>query len=98
MARTRAQQNRAIKKEVTREYLAERGSVQYYFDVIEKIEALNPESPTFANELKQLTVVASERRQMIGKYLPDLKAQEIEHSVSDDLVKRIERTIVDSAN
>lgn len=98
MARTRAQQNRAIKKEVIREYLAERGSVQYYFDVIEKIEALDPESPTFDKELKKLTVVASERRHMITKYLPDLKAQEIEHSVSDDLIKRIERTIVDSAN
>lgn len=98
MARTRAQQNRAIKKEVTREYLAQRGSVQYYFDIIEQIEALDPESPTFDKELKKLTVVASERRQMIGKYLPDLKAQEIEHSVSDTLIKAIERRIVDTTN
>jgi hypothetical protein len=98
MARTRAQQYRAIKKEVTREYLAERGSIQYYFDILERIEELDPESPTFLNELKKLTSVASERRQMFNKWLPDLKSAEIEHSVSEDLVKRIERTIVDSAN
>ena len=98
MARTRAQANRELRKGALREYIQERGSVQYLFDLIEKIEGLDPDSSTFTNDLQKLKVALDARIKMMGKYMPDLKAQEIEHSVSDDIIKRIERNIVDSAN
>ena len=98
MAASTAAKNRKLRQDTLREYITERGSIQYLFDLIEKIEGLDPDSSTFTNDLQKYKAALDARIKMAGKYLPDLKAQEIEHSVSDDLVKRIERTIVDSAN
>ena len=43
--------NRLVRQEALREYMQERGSVQYLFDIIEKIEKLDPESGTFNQDL-----------------------------------------------
>ena len=83
MARTRAQENQQIRKEALREYIKERGSVQYLFDLIEKIEGLDPDSSTFTNDLQKNKVALDARIKMIGKYMPDLKAQELDLTSSD---------------
>jgi hypothetical protein len=53
MAQTRAQANKQIRKEALRDYIKERGSIQYLFDLIEKIEELDPDSSTFTNDLQE---------------------------------------------
>jgi hypothetical protein len=83
VARTRAQENQQIRKEALREYIKERGSVQYLFDLIEKIEGLDPDSSTFTNDLQKNKVALDARIKMIGKYMPDLKAQELDLTSSD---------------
>ena len=69
--------NRLVRQEALREYMQERGSVQYLFDIIEKIEKLDPESDTFNQELAKYSKVADVRHRMLGKYLPELKATEL---------------------
>ena len=98
MARTRRQENKAIRQESLREFMAAKCTVQHAFDLIEKHIALNPADENFKNEAAQIIDNFNMRMKFINKYMPDLKAQEVEHSVSEDLIKRIERTIVDSAN
>lgn len=83
MAQTRAQANKQLRKDALREYIKERGSVQYLFDLIEKIEELDPDSSTFTNDLQKNKVALDARIKMIGKYMPDLKAQELDLTSSD---------------
>ena len=83
MAQTRAQANKQIRKEALRDYIKERGSIQYLFDLIEKIEELDPDSSTFTNDLQKNKVALDARIKMIGKYMPDLKAQELDLTSSD---------------
>lgn len=98
MPKTRAQTNREIRKETLREYIQERGSIQYLFDLIEKIEQLDPDSSTFSNELNKYKAALDARIKMTGKYMPDLKSQEIEHSANAELVQAIERRVIDASN
>ena len=60
-----------------REYIHERGSVQYLFDLIEKAEQLDPTDPDFDKKLAQMKVVFDQRQKMLDKYMPALKASEI---------------------
>jgi hypothetical protein len=83
MPQTRAQKNRQIRKDALRDYIKERGSVQYLFDLIEKIEGLNPDSDVFSNDLAKYKAALDARIKMIGKYMPDLKAQELDLTSSD---------------
>ena len=83
MPQTRAQKNRQIRKDALRDYIKERGSVQYLFDLIEKIEGLNPDSDVFSNDLAKYKAALDARVKMIGKYMPDLKAQELDLTSSD---------------
>ena len=46
--------NRLARQDALREYMQERGSVQYLFDIIEKIEKLDPESETFQQDWQVL--------------------------------------------
>jgi hypothetical protein len=46
--------NRLARQDALREYMQERGSVQYLFDIIEKIEKLDPNSETFQQDLATL--------------------------------------------
>ena len=69
--------NRLVRQDALREYMQERGSVQYLFDIIEKIEKLDPNSETFQQDLAKYSKVVDVRHKMLGKYLPELKATEI---------------------
>ena len=75
---SRAQANRRLRQESLREYLQERGSLQHLFDLIEKVEALDPRSDSFDKDLAKLKVSMDNRQKLLGKYLPELKATEID--------------------
>ena len=75
MGATVAAKNRKIRQEALREYLAERGSVQYLFDLIEKIEKLQPEHSR--DELPALKAAVDARIKLLDKYMPSLKAMEL---------------------
>jgi hypothetical protein len=79
MAETRAQKNRAIRKEEMRAYLAERGRVDYVLDNIEKMEQLDVKSEGFNKELLKLKTANEQRIRLLNKYLPDARdeAQEV---------------------
>jgi len=78
--------NRLARQETLREYMQQRGSVQYLFDIVEKIEKLDPESDTFTQDLAKYSKVVDVRHKMLGKYLPELKATEITGEGGGDLV------------
>jgi hypothetical protein len=75
---SRAQANRRMRQESLREYLQERGSLQHLFDLIEKVESLDPHSDSFDKDLAKLKVSMDNRQKLLGKYLPELKATEID--------------------
>lgn len=89
---------REVRREELRKYLAERGRLDYVFDNIEKIEALDTSQEVFKNELDKLRVANEQRLKLINKYLPDLKAQEMEHSLGESLIQAIERRVIDPTN
>lgn len=74
---SRAQTNKRVRQDSLREYLAERGSVQHLFDLIEKLEDLDPQDPNFDKDLSKLDKAISQRQKVLAKYMPDLKASEI---------------------
>lgn len=90
MAKTRAQENRAIRQEALREQLAAKGLTQKALDDIDKIRELaDIELTDYDNEKDFLADMSAARDKaaiikmaldgrfkLIGKYLPDLKQQE----------------------
>ena len=76
MAKTRAQENRAIRQETLREWLSKKCTGQHLIENIKKIEELDEENPNFANQLNKLRVANEQRLKILLKYLPDLKATE----------------------
>ena len=97
MAATNAAKNRKMRQDTLREYITERGSVQYLFDLIEKIEQLDPSSEVFPNDLAKHKAALDARIKMIGKYLPDLKSQEITGDGGDALVVSLIKKRFDGA-
>lgn len=75
MAATVAARNKKIRQESLREYMAERGSVQYLFDLIEKVEKLDPS--TARDELPPIKAAIDARLKLLDKYMPSLKAMEL---------------------
>ncbi|MEL0255254.1 MAG: hypothetical protein VW930_04835, partial [Burkholderiaceae bacterium] len=63
---SRAQANRRMRQESLREYLQERGSLQHLFDLIEKVEALDPNSSSFDKDLAKLKVSMDNRQKLLG--------------------------------
>lgn len=73
MAKTRAQQNREIRREELRTYLSERGKLDHVLDNIEKIEQLDCSSDIFQKEILKLKTANEQRIRLLAKYLPDVK-------------------------
>ena len=57
-------------------YLQERGKVQYVFDIIQKLEDESLELD--ALQIQRLRAAMDARINLMKKYLPDLKAMEID--------------------
>jgi len=66
-----------MRQESLREWLSEKCTAQHLVDNIEKIEKLDPSDEHFANTLNKLKAANDQRLRVMGKYLPDLKSQEI---------------------
>ena len=86
-SRNKAAKNRAVRQEALREYLSNRGKVDYVFDNIEKIERGE-------GDLHALKAASELRLRLINKYLPDTKHIEADIDATVDAVARIEREIV----
>lgn len=76
MAKTRAQQNRAIRQEALREQLAAQGHHEYVLEIARKLR--EPDEDTNVQALK---AAADIHLRLVDKYLPGLKS--IEHSGGD---------------
>ena len=87
-SRNKAAKNRAVRQEALREYLSNRGKVDYVFDNIEKIEKGE-------GDLQALKVASELRLRLINKYLPDTKHIEADIDATIDAVAKIERVVVD---
>ena len=83
--------NKKVRQDTLREYITERGSVQYLFDLIERIENLNVQDDTFMGDLAKYKVALDARIKMIGKYMPDVKSVEITGGDGDSLTVAIMR-------
>ena len=79
---TAAAKNKRIRQESLRELLAEQCRVQHIIENIKKME--NEGGRMEAQELQALKYATDTRVKVMGKYLPDLKAIEIEGNVSND--------------
>ena len=87
-SRNKAAKNRAVRQDALREYLSNRGKVDYVFDNIEKIERGE-------GDLQALKTASELRLRLINKYLPDTKHIEADIDATIDAVARIERVVVD---
>ena len=74
---SRAEANRQIRQETLREWLSSKCTAQHLVDNITKIEALDPASDTFKNELDKYRVANEQRLKVLDKYLPSLRSQEL---------------------
>lgn len=89
MAKTRAQENRAIRQEAQREQLSNQKHIEKVIENIKEIEKLDFFQKGDGDEidyklcqankfrLDALKVANEQRLKLINKYLPDLKQQEI---------------------
>jgi hypothetical protein len=75
VARTRAQENRAIRQEALREQLAGQGHVQHVVDIATKLGDPNSELDSVMSS--RLKAAADLRLKLISKYLGDVKAVEV---------------------
>ena len=75
MARTRAQENRAIRQEALREQLAEQGHVQHVVEIAGLLSQLDNDLDQLA--VSRLKAAADIKMKLIGKYIGDVKAVEI---------------------
>jgi len=77
MAATSAAKNRALRQENLREWLSKKCTGQHLVDNLKKIEALDPTSDTFVNELNKYKVANDQRLKILDKYCSSLKSTEI---------------------
>ena len=81
---SRANQNREIKKEELKLYLAERGRVQYIFDNIEKLEDLNQAMDSV--EVQRIRTATDQRVKLLDKYMPSVKSEDADTGSTDNVV------------
>lgn len=73
MAKTRAQQNRQIRQEATREHLRALGLIQHVVDIAEKLAEPDELDST---KIAALKASADIRMRLVDKYLPNLQSVE----------------------
>lgn len=74
MAKTRAQQNRAIRQEALRKQLAEQCRLQHVLDNIKQMEELDPTIEGNNLKIQALKQATELRLKLVAKYLGDAKA------------------------
>jgi len=76
---SRKDQNRAIRRDELRLYLAERGRLSHLFENIEKLEDLG--QPLEKDEITRIKTANEQRLRLLDKYLPSMKSVEV---IGDD--------------
>ena len=77
MAKTRAQEKRAIRQEALREWLSVKCMAQHLIDTLNKIEQLDTADETFRNQLDKHNVANEQRLKIMNTYLPDVRTVEL---------------------
>tara|TARA_R110000751_G_scaffold188264_1_gene294275 strand:- start:347 stop:628 length:282 start_codon:yes stop_codon:yes gene_type:complete len=75
VAKTRAQENRAIRQEALREQLSKQGHVQHVVEIATQLS--DPSNELDSVMASRLKAAADIRMKLIAKYLGDVKAVEI---------------------
>lgn len=96
---SRAQENRAIRREALREQLSAQGHVQYVVDNIQKLSDFEIEMDSL--QVQRLKIANDGHLKLIAKYLPDGKTLEVttetvdrnENLTLDELDAKITRLI-----
>jgi DNA uptake protein ComE-like DNA-binding protein len=73
---TRATQNKQIRQEAIREQLSARGMIEHIIDIADKLGDLS--QPLENSDVNRMKAAADIKMRLVNKYLPDLKAVEIE--------------------
>jgi len=76
MAKTRAQENRAIRQEALREQLSKQKHMEHVVDSIRKVEELKDDDLS-SLELQRYKLIIDTRLSLMKKYLPDVKQVEL---------------------
>ena len=76
MAKTRAQENRAIRQEALRERLAAQGHHQHVIEILEQTARLSGDELT-SLELQKNKFIVDTKLALMKKYLPDVKQVEL---------------------
>lgn len=74
MARTKAQENRAIRQEALRDQLAAQGHLQHVIDICDELNDLTVQLEPV--EFQRKSKVIDTKLKLINKYCPDLKSTE----------------------
>lgn len=84
--------NKRIRQENLREQLAAQGHVQHVIDIIDELN--DPNICMDQIDVQRKKIVIDSKIKIIGKYLPDLKAVEVEGNISskshEDWLKDLE--------
>ena len=83
MGATSANKNRKIRQEALRDQLSNQGHIQHIIEISSQLGDLTNELDTI--EVTRLKNVADIKLKLINKYLPDLKAVEIEGEIDGTL-------------
>lgn len=91
--KSRADENKAIRKKALREQLANGGHIQHVIDIADKLSNFdNTLEPT---DIQRYKAAADIKLKLINKYLPDTKSIELSSDEDSPLsISVIERTIV----
>jgi len=80
MGKTVKQTAREVRREELIIFLKERGKLNYVFDIITKLE--DPTYEMDALQIQRLRAALDTRVKLLGKYLPDMKAVEMQATVA----------------
>jgi len=80
MGKTIKQSAREIRREELIVFLKERGKLSYVFDIINKLE--DPQYEMDALQIQRLRAALDTRVKLLAKYLPDMKAIEMQATVA----------------
>ena len=91
-----AQQHKHARQESLRELLSKQGHLQHIIDMVDKIRDLDQHLDN--DHHSRLKTAIDTKMKLINKYLPDLKAVDLNVAGDEDhpLIVEVRRTIVDS--
>lgn len=83
MGMTEAQRSRQIRQDSLRELLEKQGHLQHILEMSDKLSNLDDELD--ALKIQRLRAVIDTKLKLLNKYLPDLKAVEIEGNIDSSI-------------